>query len=186
MEMRDEIRITAPREKVFAALNDPDVLRRAIPGCEDLEKVSDTEFTATVVAKVGPVKVTFRGAVTLRDIVPPESYTITGQGKGGSAGFAKGEAKIRLMADGEATVMQYEVKAAVGGKLAQLGGRLIDGTSKRLAGQFFEAFEGIVGAPAAPPAEIAIPEPRRGISPLVWIIGGGLVLAAVIYFASLF
>ncbi len=82
--------------------------------------------------------------------------------------------------------MQYEVKAAVGGKLAQLGGRLIDGTSKRLAGQFFEAFEGIVGAPAAPPAEIAIPESRRGISPLVWIIGGGLVLAAVIYFASLF
>ena len=117
MEMRDEIRITAPREMVFAALNDPDVLRRAIAGCEDLEKVSDTEFTATVVAKVGPVKVTFEGAVTLRDIVPPESDAITGRGNGGSAGFAKGEAKIRLMANGEATVMRYEVKATVGGKL---------------------------------------------------------------------
>ena len=117
MEMRDEIRITAPRGNVFAALNDSDVLRCAIPGCEELAKVSDTEFTSTAVAKVGPFKVTFGGAVTLRDIIPPESYTVTGRDKGGSAGFAKGEAKIRLMADGEATVMQYVVKAAVGGKL---------------------------------------------------------------------
>lgn len=180
MEMKEEIRINAPRDRVFTALNDPEVLKRAIPGCEDLEKLSDTDFTATVVIKVGPVKASFKGEVTLSDLNPPESYAISGHGKGGPAGFARGGARIQLLDEGEVTLLRYEVKVDVGGKLAQLGGRLIDGTSKRLAAQFFESFKEIVGAPA--PARAAAPEPERAAAPLAWIIGGGIVLAALIYF----
>ncbi len=187
MKLKGEIRINAPRETVFAALNDPEVLKQSIPGCQDLEKTSDTEFTATVVAKVGPIKATFKGDVTLHDLNPPESYAISGQGQGGTAGFAKGGAKIHLTEDGAQTVMSYEVNADVGGKLAQLGGRLIEGTSKRLTGQFFENFEKIVGEPpseeeiaAARQAEAA--EPKRAFHPLVGAVCCGLVAAAVIYF----
>ncbi|MEK9722336.1 MAG: carbon monoxide dehydrogenase subunit G, partial [Rhodospirillaceae bacterium] len=118
MKMTEEIRIIAPREQVFAALNDPEILRQAIPGCQELEQTSDNQLTATVQAKVGPVKAKFQGAVTLSDIVPPESYTISGEGKGGPAGFAKGSAKVALEADGDATILRYEVDAEVGGKLA--------------------------------------------------------------------
>lgn len=191
MKLKGEIRINAPRETVFAALNDPEVLKQAIPGCQDLEKTSDTEFTATVVAKVGPIKATFKGDVTLHDLNPPESYSISGQGQGGSAGFAKGGAKIHLTEDGAQTVMTYEVNADVGGKLAQLGGRLIEGTSKKLTGQFFENFEKIVGEPAsdeeiaaARQAEAAAGagEPKSAFHPLVGVVCCGLIAAAVIYF----
>ena len=181
MEMKEEIRINAPREKVFAALNDAEVLKGAIPGCEELEKVSDTEFTATVVAKVGPIKASFKGEVTLSELNPPESYVISGHGTGGAAGFAKGGVRIQLIDEGPVTLMRYEVKVDVGGKLAQMGGRLIDGTSRRLANQFFENFEEIVGAPA--PAGVQAPEPKPAKVPLAWIIGAGIVLAALIYFA---
>ena len=145
MKMTDEIRIEAPREEVFAALNNPEILRQAIPGCQDLKQTSKTELTGTVQAKVGPVKATFQGTVTLSDIIAPEGYTITGEGKGGAAGFAKGMARVGLMEDGDATILNYEVNAEVGGKLAQVGSRLIEGTSKKLANQFFTTFSNLVG-----------------------------------------
>ncbi|MEQ8964853.1 MAG: carbon monoxide dehydrogenase subunit G, partial [Azospirillaceae bacterium] len=150
MEMSGEYRIGAPREKVWEALNDPEVLKQSIPGCEEVEKVSDTELAAKVTAKVGPVKAKFQGQVTLGNLNPPESYTISGEGKGGAAGFAKGSADVKLEADGDETIMRYDVKASVGGKLAQLGGRLIDGTAKKMADEFFSNFRDIVGQPSAP------------------------------------
>jgi carbon monoxide dehydrogenase subunit G len=144
MEMAEEIRINAPREKVFAALNDVEILRQSIPGCESLEATSPTEFTAVVVAKVGPLKASFTGSVILCDVVAPESYTMIGEGKGGPAGFAKMRTQVQLRDDGDTTLMSYVVKADIGGKLAQLGGALITKTSKKLAGLFFKNFEAIV------------------------------------------
>ncbi len=153
MDMTGSQRIEASREVVYAALNDVDILRQCIPGCETVEKTSDTEMTAKVTLKIGPVKASFSGKVTLSDLDPPNGYTITGEGSGGAAGFAKGGAKVSLEADGEATMLHYTVEAQIGGKLAQLGGRLIDATSKKLAGDFFEKFSEIVGP--APEGEAA-------------------------------
>lgn len=149
MEMNGEERIAAPRQLVWEALNDPDVLRECIPGCESLEKSSVTEMSAAVKIKIGPVSAKFTGEVTLENINAPESYTISGEGKGGIAGFAKGGADVKLVEDGAETVLSYDVKAQVGGKLAQLGSRLIDSTSKKLAGQFFTKFNEVVSAKAA-------------------------------------
>ena len=146
MEMSGEYRIPASREKVWAALNDPEILKDAIPGCQSLEKTSDTEMTATVISKIGPVKATFNGNVTLSNIRPPEGYTISGEGKGGVAGFAKGGADVSLTEDGKDTILRYTAKAQVGGKLAQVGARLIDATAKQMADQFFGAFAAKVGA----------------------------------------
>ena len=141
-----EERIAAPIAKVWAALNDPEVLKQSIPGCQSLEKKSDTELAATVVLKIGPIKATFQGEVTLSNLDPPRSYTIQGEGKGGIAGFAKGGADVTLAEDGaDATVLRYAAKADVGGKIAQLGSRLIDSTSRKLAGQFFSTFGEKVG-----------------------------------------
>ena len=141
MEMKGEYKIPASREKVWDALNDPDVLRDCIPGAKSLEKISDTEMKATVEAKVGPVKAAFTGQVTLSNIDPPNGYTITGESKGGVAGFAKGGADVALTEDGpEATVLTYVAKAQVGGKLAQVGARLVDATAKQMADQFFAKF----------------------------------------------
>ncbi len=182
MDMSGEYRIPAPRERVWAALNDPEILRQAIPGCESVTKTSDTDMEAAVTAAVGPVKARFKGKVTLSDINPPESYTITGEGTGGAAGFAKGSAQVSLREDGADTVMSYVVKANVGGKLAQIGSRLIDGTAKKMADEFFTRFVTLAGAaPAAAEAAaapaVAIATPARGIPTAVWIIG--LVIAAV-------
>ncbi|HEY9345706.1 MAG TPA: carbon monoxide dehydrogenase subunit G, partial [Inquilinus sp.] len=156
MEMTGEHRIAAPRSVVWEGLNDPEVLRRSIPGCDTLEKTSPTEMTATVTAKVGPVKASFGGQVTLSNLNPPESYTISGEGKGGAAGFAKGGADVKLVEDGDGTLLQYAVKANIGGKLAQLGARLIDGTAKKMADDFFTRFatemEQRAGAAASAPA----------------------------------
>lgn len=166
MKLSDEKRIDAPREEVWRGLNDPEILKQSIPGCEDLEQVSDTEFNAEVRAKVGPVKAKFKGSVTLSDLNPPESYRISGEGKGGAAGFAKGGAVVTLTEDGDGTLLKYEVDADVGGKLAQIGGRLLEGTSKKLAGEFFDNFETALkgaGEDAAPaedaPAETAAAQP---------------------------
>jgi len=146
-----EERIAAPIDKVWAALNDPEVLKESIPGCESLEKKSDTELAATVVLKIGPIKATFQGEVTLLNLNPPHSYTIQGEGKGGIAGFAKGGADVTLSADGaDTTVLKYAAKADVGGKIAQLGSRLIDSTSRKLAGQFFSTFGEKVGGTHPP------------------------------------
>jgi hypothetical protein len=196
MDMTGEYRIAAPREKVWNALNDPDVLKRCIPGCEDLQKLSDTEMTAKVAAKVGPVSARFSGKVTLSDINAPESYRISGEGQGGVAGFAKGGAEVVLKEDGATTtVLTYNATAQVGGKLAQIGSRLIDSTAKKMADQFFGKFAAEVGAAAAPaeaapaatPAEAAPaaappvaakPAPSGGIKPAVWI--AGLIAVVVI------
>jgi carbon monoxide dehydrogenase subunit G len=146
MQMSDSQRIPASKEKVWAALNDPLILKQCIPGCEALEMSSPTEMTATVVFRVGPVKATFGGKVTLSDLDPPNSYRISGEGSGGVAGFAKGGATVRLEAQGpDATLLHYDVDAQIGGKLAQLGSRLIDSTAKKLAGQFFASFGEVVG-----------------------------------------
>ncbi len=144
MKLADEIRIEAPRDEVFAALNDPDILRASIPGCEKLEKLSDTHFTAVVRVKVGPVRARFKGEVTLSNLNPPHSYTLSGQGKGKAAGFARGKADVQLIAEGDATLLKYDVTATVGGKLAQLGGRLIDSSARALASAFFKGFEKVM------------------------------------------
>jgi carbon monoxide dehydrogenase subunit G len=153
MEMHGELRIPAPREQVWEKLNDPETLKTCIPGCESVERVSDTEFTAKVVARVGPVKASFTGRVTLTDLNPPAGYTITGEGTGGVAGFAKGSAKVALDEAGGETVLRYGVQAQVGGKLAQIGSRLIDATSRKMADEFFGKFMGVMSpSPAAPEA----------------------------------
>ncbi|MGM4920634.1 SRPBCC domain-containing protein [Tardiphaga sp. 813_E8_N1_3] len=147
MQMKDSQTVPASRDKVWAALNDPDVLKQCIPGCEVLDMTSPTEMTATVVIKVGPVKAKFGGKVTLSDLDPPNGYKITGEGNGGVVGFAKGGAAIRLEAAGDnETILHYEVDSQIGGKLAQLGGRLIDATAKKLAGEFFTKFGAVVSA----------------------------------------
>jgi carbon monoxide dehydrogenase subunit G len=136
-----EERIAAPVQKVWEALNDPAVLKDCIPGCQSLEMKSPTDMAASVVLKIGPIKATFAGAVTLKNLKPPHSYTIAGEGKGGVAGFAKGGADVELAEDGaDMTVLKYAAKADVGGKIAQLGSRLITSTSKKLAGEFFSSF----------------------------------------------
>ena len=137
MNMQGEERIAASVDTVWAALNNPDVLKACIPGCEALEKKSDTQMSATVALKLGPVKARFSGEVQLKNLKPPHSYTIQGEGKGGIAGFAKGGADVTLTGDGDGTILAYSVNADVGGKIAQLGSRLIDSTAKKLAGQFF-------------------------------------------------
>ena len=149
MEIKGEYKIAAPRDKVFAALNDPAVLQACIPGCESLEKTSDTEMKAKVRLRIGPVSASFTGKVTLSDIDPPNGYRISGEGQGGVAGFAKGGAVVTLRDDGGATVLDYNVDAQVGGKIAQVGARLIDGTASKLADEFFGKFAAMVGGPPA-------------------------------------
>ena len=146
MDMTGERRIPAPRETVWQALNDPEVLKDSIPGCETIEKVSDTEMTARVAVRIGPMNARFAGKVQLSDLDPPNGYTISGEGQGGVAGFAKGGATVKLVDDGPGTLMTYDVKAQVGGKMAQLGARLIDSTARSMADQFFDRF-----APASRP-----------------------------------
>ncbi|MEO0782620.1 MAG: carbon monoxide dehydrogenase subunit G [Pseudomonadota bacterium] len=144
MELSDEIIINAPKDIVYAALNDPETLQRCIPGCEELIKHSDTELEAMVVLKIGPVKARFSGNVTLSPDNPPEQFSLTGQGSGGAAGFAKGGADVTLETDGDQTILRYEAKAEIGGKLAQLGSRLIQSTAKKLAAKFFKSFADVM------------------------------------------
>jgi uncharacterized protein len=165
MDMTGEYKIAAPRERVWAALNDPDILRQAIPGCEELNKLSDTELEGAARAKIGPVSARFKGKVTLSELNPPESYVLSGEGSGGAAGFAKGEAKVVLTPDGDATTLRYTVKATIGGKLAQLGQRLVDGAAKKMADEFFDKFADLAGGKVAPPAEAKVAAPARAPAP---------------------
>ena len=176
MDMTGSQRIEASREAVYAALNDVDVLKQCIPGCESIEKLSDTQMNAKVTLRIGPVKASFTGKVKLSDLDPPNGYTISGEGSGGAVGFAKGGARVRLEADGAATMLHYTVKAEIGGKLAQLGSRLIDGTAKKLAGDFFEKFGATFAAPATGVA--AVPAAKRG-----WL--GALIGMTTVAFSRL-
>lgn len=165
MELKGEYRIPAPRERVWAMLNEPEVLRSCIPGCESLTGSPESGFSARVTTKIGPVKATFDGAVALSNVRPPEGYTISGEGKGGVAGFAKGGAHVQLAEDGTDTILTYAVNAQVGGKLAQLGARLIDSTAKKLADQFFASFARLASeapAPAVPDVPAADAPPPAG------------------------
>ena len=165
MDMNGEYRISAPRSRVWEALNDPEILKQCIPGCEEIEKQSDTEMTAKVVAKVGPVKAKFGGKVTLSDIDAPNGYTITGEGSGGAAGFGKGGAKVNLVEDGSDTVLSYTAHAQVGGKLAQIGSRLIDGTARKMADDFFAKFTQVVGQPVEAAAETGVVSASGAVEP---------------------
>jgi carbon monoxide dehydrogenase subunit G len=156
MQMNESQLVPASQDKVWAGLNDPAVLAKCIPGCQKLEMTAPNEMTATVVVKVGPVKASFSGKVTLSDIDAPNGYRISGEGSGGVAGFAKGGATVKLTAEGpDSTRLAYAVDAQIGGKLAQLGSRLVDSTAKKLAGEFFEKFAAELSPPApeAPAAE---------------------------------
>jgi uncharacterized protein len=156
MTMTGEATLPVDRAKAWAMLNDPEVLKACIPGCRSLEKTSETSFSATVKVKIGPVGATFKGAVQLSDLDPPNGYTISGEGEGGIAGFAKGGAKVRLTEIDSApgsTLLKYDVEANVGGKIAQLGSRLIDGAAKKMADQFFTGFAAAAGQAGAPVAE---------------------------------
>jgi uncharacterized protein len=213
MDMTGEYRLAAPRSKVWAALNDTDILKQSIPGCEEVIKLSDTEMTAKVTAKVGPVSAKFAGKVTLSDLDPPNGYKISGEGTGGAAGFAKGGASVHLVDDGSGTLLTYTVDAHVGGKLAQIGSRLIDATARKMAGDFFSRFAAIVDGPqaeappiaasagaaaspaaaaavapppyAAPPTPAPASAPARGrLSPAVWIVLLVAVVGVILYFAA--
>jgi len=187
MDLTGEYRIPASREKVWDALNDPEILKQCIDGCEELNKESDTEFTARVTAKVGPVKAKFKGKVTLSNIDAPNGYTISGEGQGGVAGFAKGGADVKLAEDGGETVLTYAAKAEVGGKLASVGSRLVEGVAKKTADDFFGKFSTVVGEGAAEMqiAPGAAEEPARGGGLSPWIWGAGIVAAIVILWALL-
>ncbi len=150
MDMTGERRIPAPRQTVWNALNDPETLRAAIPGCKTLEKTSDTDMKATASVRIGPISASFSGKVQLLDLDPPNSYRIAGEGQGGVAGFANGGATVHLTDDGADTLLKYEVKAQVGGKIAQLGARLIDATAKQMADQFFDRFSAEVVSMSQP------------------------------------
>lgn len=189
MNMTGEQRIAAPRQRVWEALNDPQILRASIPGCQSLEKAADDRFTATVEVKVGPIGARFKGAVSLADLDPPNGYTLLLQGNGGIAGSVKGSANVRLSEAAGSTLIFYEVDGQVGGRMAQLGGPIIDATAKQLAGKFFSRLGEIVGAAATPtgpalakgaaspitpvgaPATLAIPSPApSGGLPMAWLL----------------
>lgn len=186
--------IDAAPHKVWEGLNNPDVLRSCIPGCEQLDKISPTDFIATAKLKIGPLSATFKGKVTLSDLEPPTRCRLTGEGQGGVAGFAKGGAEVVLTPEGDGTVLTYTAKASVGGKLAQIGQRLIDGAAKQIADDFFKRFAAALEAPDLlpdPEVEATLPvtkapiveQTRSGISWHVWVAG---LIAVIVILLLLF
>lgn len=206
MEMSGERRIEAPRAEVWAALNDPEALKAAIPGCESIEKLSETELAARLAIKIGPMGAKFSAKVKLDNLNPPASYTITGEGNGGAMGFAKGGADVHLdEVSPTETLLRYHVKAQVGGKMAQLGARLIDSTAKQMADQFFDRFKAnlepkaqVVAmpgeapapspAPAPAPAAISvfslIPSEFLGMPLVFWIGSAGMLFVLFLIFLT--
>jgi uncharacterized protein len=188
MDMAGERLISAPQNTVWGALNDPEILKACIPGCESLEATSENEMTAVAAIKLGPISARFSGRVRLSDIDPPNGYTLSGEGKGGPAGFAKGAAKVRLSPAPEGTLLTYAVEAQVGGKIAQLGARLIDATAKSMADQFFTKFTEQVQALVPKSATASVPRepPRTGTKPgsTPWLLVGAAV--AVVIAAAFF
>ena len=191
MKIKGSYLVSAERDQVWAALNDEGVLSRCIPGVKTLEKISDTEFAATVTTKVGPVKATFSGEVTLSDLDPPNGYRISGEGQGGVAGFAKGTCLVSLAEAQAETELTYEAEAQVGGKLAQIGSRMVVGVAKKTADQFFEAFKAEVegqifqeGSDGSNEDKVnkvlegGAGSSRRALSPGIWI--GGVIVGAVL------
>ncbi len=158
MEIKGEYRIPAPQQKVWDALNDPEKLRLSLPGCKSLEQTGANEFTATVVAKIGPVAATFKGKVELSDLDPPNGYTLSGRGQGGPAGFAKGSAKVTLESVGGETLLRYSADVDVGGKLASVGGRLIGGVATSMAEEFFGKFSRAVTGGVGEDRSEAVPQ----------------------------
>jgi carbon monoxide dehydrogenase subunit G len=165
MKMTGEQKLAASRQRVWEALNDPNVLKQCIPGCQSLEKESDERLKAIVAIKIGPIGARFTGAVTLSELDPPNGYLISGEGQGGAAGFAKGAARVRLTDDGPGALLTYEVDAEVGGRLAQVGGAIIDATAKQLAGAFFKKFGEVVAGPKAEPQAAKTPAPAPLAAP---------------------
>jgi uncharacterized protein len=179
MKITGEQTIPAAQDRVWHALNDPDVLRQAIPGCISLERMGEHAFKATVETKIGPIKATFDGDVHLSELNPPHGYTLSGRGSAGGMGSAKGSARVRLAPNGHGTVLTYDVDADVTGKFAQLGSRLIQGTANMLAGQFFTRFNEVVSSPdLVRPSQAA----KAGIPWWVWAAGAAAIAAAAAYF----
>lgn len=186
MDITGEFRIPAPRQKVWEALNDPEVLRQCIPGCESLEKQGDNDFTARIQAAVGPVKSKFDTSITLTNLNPPQSYTISGQAKSGAAGFAKGGADVALEEDGAETVLRYSARVQAGGKLAQVGSRLMDSTARKLSDQFFRKFSSTVaGAGEQARTEAPAPAPSAARPTKTGLVVGGAIAVIVIIVAWL-
>jgi uncharacterized protein len=196
MELTGQERIAAPRAQVWQALNDPEILKACIPGCESIELTSPTDMKARITLRLGPIKASFSGQVTLSNVDPPNGYTISGEGSGGSAGGARGSADVRLAEDGDGSLLTYRVTSQVTGKIAQLGARLVDSAAQKLAGDFFAAFNNsfqqtvAAGAPSlsaapAPPARDDVAKQRA--TSWRWFLGlaaGTSVLLIVIWLTS--
>jgi len=194
MEFKGRYLIPASPEKVWNSLNDPQILRQCVPGCERMDKTDDTHFSAAAVLKIGPVKATFNANITLDNLDPPRRCTLKGEGQGGVAGFARGEAEVVLTPEGDGTVLSYTAQAQIGGKLAQIGQRLIDGAAKQVADDFFVRFSAaVVNAPDAiaevPPQPQPEPvqpradtptEKREGLAPEIWVTGLIALIAALL------
>ena len=185
MEMTGEQIIPVPQHKVWEGLNDPEVLKACIPGCETIERVSDTEYRVAMTAAVGPVKAKFNGKLLLADLDPPNSYKLSFEGSGGAAGFGKGGAQVALAPDGAGTKLTYKASAQVGGKLAQVGSRLIDGVSRKMADEFFQRFNTRLAGPApAAAAEAVVMEEGPWLTGLWAFIAAFLVAFLIIWLAS--
>ena len=190
MEMSGEERIPASQDATWAALNDPEMLKACVPGCESIDLLAENQYQVLMVARIGPVSAKFKGKLTLSDLMPPHSYAIAFEGQGGAAGFGKGAAKVQLAPDGDGTRLSYQVQASVGGKLAQIGSRLVDAAARKIATDFFAAFNEKVAALHGVPAEVheehrPEPVPRDPDLPtvsdasLAFLAAGSLVVCAV-------
>jgi uncharacterized protein len=190
MDMTGEQLIPLPQQRVWEALNDPEVLKACIPGCESIEKISESEYAVAMTASIGPVKARFNGKLKLSDLNPPNSYSLAFEGSGGAAGFGKGSARVELVPEGSSTRLRYTANASVGGKLAQVGSRLIDGVARKMADDFFARFNEKVAPPAAVAdaapavdADDAIPPGVKypTMPTWVWIVGAAVVAALLVY-----